>query len=400
MKIYFVGYCLTIISLWSIVNGRLSSPFDIRLDNYKIDTTRDLVINTPRPKFSWKIPFSDDVNQRNVYQTSYQIQLESIELTKKDQEHKWDSEITISSQSIHVPYEGKSDLFPSRYYRFRIRVWTSDANEPSQWTDWIQFRTTIFNLHEYLTSNADLLWIGSTKINMNELRKEFTVPNTSPIKSALVYICGLGYYELYVNGKNVDPSRKLDPGWTTYEKRSLLVSFDVTANITAGSNAVGVKLGNGWYSHEQHGEAAYGPPRLLFTLTITFASGDEMQVLSDQTWTGREGSVKHDSVYNGEIYDSRADRPGWSQVGFTDPLSAWITPEILPSPVINASGILTFQSMLPIRAGVDALHFEVSKDEHPRSFLTQRDIGQIQGALLANGSVLKPISAWNSESGK
>jgi alpha-L-rhamnosidase len=67
---------------------------------------------------------------------------------------------------------------------------------------------------------------------MNELRKEFLVSNTSAIKSAIVYISGLGYYEFYLNGKKVDPTRKLDPGWTTYEKRTLLASFDVTTNIT------------------------------------------------------------------------------------------------------------------------------------------------------------------------
>jgi alpha-L-rhamnosidase len=67
---------------------------------------------------------------------------------------------------------------------------------------------------------------------MNELRKEFTVPNTSPIVSAIVYITGIGYYELYVNGERVDPSRKLDPGWTDYKIRTLIVSFDLTTNIT------------------------------------------------------------------------------------------------------------------------------------------------------------------------
>jgi hypothetical protein len=83
-----------------------------------------------------------------------------------------------------------------------------------------------------MTNNADLLWIGSTKINMNELRKEFHVPHlTINIKSAIVYMTGLGYYEFYLNGNKVDPSRKLDPGWTTYEKRTLIVSFDVTAEI-------------------------------------------------------------------------------------------------------------------------------------------------------------------------
>ena len=67
---------------------------------------------------------------------------------------------------------------------------------------------------------------------MNELRKEFTIPNTSPVKSAIVYITGLGYYELYINGYKVDPSRRLDPGWTSYEKRILVVSYDLTSNIT------------------------------------------------------------------------------------------------------------------------------------------------------------------------
>ena len=83
-----------------------------------------------------------------------------------------------------------------------------------------------------MTDNADLLWIGSTEIIMNELRKEFNVPNTSPLKSAIVYMSGLGYYEFYLNGNKVDPSRKLDPGWTTFQKRTLLVSYDVTPNIT------------------------------------------------------------------------------------------------------------------------------------------------------------------------
>ncbi len=113
-----------------------------------------------------------------------------------------------------------------------MRVWTTNSEESSEWTKWIQFRTPLFQLHECMTNNADLLWIGSTKINMNELRKEFHVPHlTINIKSAIVYMTGLGYYEFYLNGNKVDPSRKLDPGWTTYEKRTLIVSFDVTAEI-------------------------------------------------------------------------------------------------------------------------------------------------------------------------
>ncbi len=212
---------------WSIVNAHLPCPFDIRIDHYKVDTTQDLVINTPRPQFSWKIRVLEGVSNRNVEQIAYQIQL-----SERDNHFQWDSERAVSSQSVHVPYTSDTDLLSSTYYRFRLRVWITNSKESSEWTDWIFFRTPIFNLHEYITSINNLLWIGSTKIHMNELRKEFTVPNTSPIKSAIVYLCGLGYYQFYLNGKNVDPSRKLDPGWTTYEKRTLFVSFDITANIT------------------------------------------------------------------------------------------------------------------------------------------------------------------------
>ncbi len=223
---------LLILLLWSIVDGRSPSPFDVRIDHHKVEITHDLIINTPQPRFSWKIHVSENKFQRNVQQTAYQMQVQSIKLTQREKQFEWDSGRVASSQSIHVPYTGENDLFPSTYYHFRVRIWTTNSDEASEWTNWIQFRTPIFNLHKYLTENSTALWIGSRKINMNELRKEFMVPNTSPIKSAIVYISGIGYYELYLNGDKVDPSRKLDPGWTSYEKRTLVASYDLTPNIT------------------------------------------------------------------------------------------------------------------------------------------------------------------------
>ncbi|CAF1274173.1 unnamed protein product [Adineta steineri] len=386
---------LFIVILCCVVHAQHLSPFDVRIDHYKTETTRDLIINTPRPRFSWKLPISNDPTQRNIQQIAYQLQLESIKISETDSSFKWDSERIASTQSIHVPYTGEHDLLPGTNYRFRLRIWTTKSKDPIQWTNWIQFRTAIFNLHEYLTTNANPLWIGSTQINMNELRKEFSVPNTSPVRSAIVYISGIGYYQLYINGYNVDPSRKLDPGWTTFEIRTFLTSFDLTSNITAGMNAVGVKLGNGWYSGEQLGVPSYGPPRLLFILNITFQNGEQMQVLSDQTWTGRQGSILRDSVYNGESYDARNDREGWTRPGFNDSLSAWIMVESLPSPVSDAlNGQLVLQDMPPIRAGIDALHFETSVFNQNKEYLKASDLSGIKGASFTDGrgSVLKPIS--------
>jgi alpha-L-rhamnosidase len=185
-------------------------------------------------------------------------------------------------------------------------------------------------------------------------------------------------------------------------------------------NAVGVKLGNGWYSQEQLGGTNYGkyekilfdraiycftilgPPRLLFTLNITFVNGDIMQVLSDQKWTGRQGSVLHDSVYNGEAYDARNDRADWARVGFNDSLSAWITPESLPSPIsATLNGQLVLQDMPPVRAGLDALHFEVNGYDQHKGYLKTSDVSEIKGASLTDsrGSVLKPIGMWQPVTG-
>ncbi|CAF4205878.1 unnamed protein product [Rotaria sp. Silwood2] len=256
--------------------------------------------------------------------------------------------------------------------------------------------------------NNQVNWIGSTQIYRHELRKEFNVSNTSPIRSATVFISGIGYYEMYLNADSIDPSRKLDPGWTTYQKRTFFVSYDVTSKIKVGMNAVGVKLGNGWYSQylnltmvrlkntERRSLYVFliGPSRLMFVLHVIFEDTDQMNVYSDQTWKGRQGSIIHDSVYNGEIVDARYDHVNWAQVGFNDSLSLWITPEILSSPVnIATNGQLTLQDMPLIRAGLDALRFEVEHGaDEKKSYLSKEEIGNIFGASLKDGRVLKPIS--------
>lgn len=98
-------------------------------------------------------------------------------------------------------------------------------------------------------------------------------------------------------------------------------------------------------------------------MTITLANGEQVQIGSDATWQGRQGSIQHDSLYNGEIVDARLDRPNWSKHDFVDSLSLWLTPDIMPSPVNSTlHGQFTLQDMPPIRMGRDALHSEIQDD--------------------------------------
>lgn len=208
---------LVIIS-WTVVAAYSSSPsFDLRIDHYKVDTTKDLTIQRPRPRFSWKVPAS---RERHIQQVAYQLQIKST----TDQ---WDSQRIESNRSTT-----ETNLRPVEHYQCRLRLWTTESHQPSAWTEWIRFRTTLFNLHDFVLQNLETVhWIGSDEIYMNELRKEFHLPLESSIRTATVLISGIGCYELYINGRQVDPSRKLDPGWTTYERRTLFATFDVKSFV-------------------------------------------------------------------------------------------------------------------------------------------------------------------------
>ncbi len=169
---------------------------------------------------------------------------------------------------------------------------------------------------------------------------------------ARAYVSGLGYYELRLNGQRVG-DHVLDPGWTSYAKRVLYSTYDVTAQLTRGRNAVGVMLGNGWFNplplamwgRIKPGEAlTTGEPRAIVQLVVEFADGTSQTIGTDETWRVGDGPVLRNSVYLGEVYDARREQPGWDTAGFDD--SRWATAVLARKPQL---GPLQAQDAPPIR---------------------------------------------------
>jgi alpha-L-rhamnosidase len=104
------------------------------------------------------------------------------------------------------------------------------------------------------------------------LRKEFTLDPS--IARATLRICGLGFYEAYLNGRRVG-DQVLDPPPTTYNRTALYATFDVSRLVRPGTNAIGVTLGRGYFSGvAQEGfNLGFAPrrnePRLLLQLDVT-----------------------------------------------------------------------------------------------------------------------------------
>lgn len=165
-------------------------------------------------------------------------------------------------------------------------------------------------------------WITGTTTSSGPLplfRREFDL-SAAP-RSATIRICGLGHYELRVNGRRVG-DRELDPGWTDYRQSCLYSDYDLTPYLRSGNNVIAVLLGNGMYHvAETPGRyvkftGSHGPLKLICDLKAELADGREFRLGTDDQWRTSDGPIMFSCIYGGEDHDARAAQPGWDTPGF------------------------------------------------------------------------------------
>jgi alpha-L-rhamnosidase len=151
------------------------------------------------------------------------------------------------------------------------------------------------------------------------LRRAFNLSES--VKKAELLICGLGHYELTINGGKVGGNQEFAPLWSDYDKTVYYNCFDVTSFLHKGENVAGVLLGNGFYNAQ--GESRYrklqisfGPLTLLFKLVITYDDGTMQTVCSDGDWKYSFSPITFNSIYGGEDYDARLEQIGWDKPRF------------------------------------------------------------------------------------
>lgn len=178
------------------------------------------------------------------------------------------------------------------------------------------------------------------------LRREFTPDK--PVRRARVYMAGLGYGELQLNGRAVG-DHVLDPATSDYEERVLYVTHDVTDLLQRGRNVLGAELGRGFFGLRTSTAWAWTQapwnrdPCLLAQLEIEYADGTRDVVATNSEWRTAAGPTRSDSMYGGETYDARVEQPNWALPGFVD--DGW-SPAVQVTP---PGGRLVAQSVQPIR---------------------------------------------------
>jgi alpha-L-rhamnosidase len=300
-----------------------------------------LGIDTLKPRLSWIV----ESRQRAQRQVACQILVASTEAKlKANAGDIWDSGQVPSDQTVLVPYAGRPLASYQRCF-WKVRVWDKN-NQASEYSEPAYWEMGLLTPQDWPGQ-----WIGlNTDTNSAPapmLRRTFSLGRR--IRQARVYVCGLGYYELHINGQKIG-DHCLDPAYTRYDKRALYVTYDVTSALRRGKNAIGVILGNGWYNVQTravwdfHKAPWRAAPKLYLQLRVEYTDGYTETLVTDRLWKAGTGPIVFDSIYGGETYDARLEKPGWDTPDFND--EGWAPAQEVDPP----QGKLVAQMMPPIKA--------------------------------------------------
>ncbi len=294
--------------------------------------------------FGWKMMSGE----RNILQTAYRM----VIFAENKKRVLWDSGKTESDNNIRVNYGGP-ELSTGSIFYWKVRVWDNQGNV-SGWSKISQFVTGLTGDQDW----SGAKWIGYDELDTAKrivpgihvpgfipewrnkpsgnhvipiLRKEFKVK--PGLKHALVFVSGLGQYELNLNGNKVG-DHFMAPGWTDYDSLCFYNVFDITKKLRIGRNTFGMWLGNGFYNIPntlyRKLIIAYGNPKMILKLELVYHDGRKEEIVSDKNWKTTAGPITFSSIYAGETFNANLEQPRWNKHGFKD--SAWKDALVVKAP--------------------------------------------------------------------
>jgi hypothetical protein len=321
-----------------------------------------LGIQTATPRLAWELQSSDS-KARGLSQSAYEVLVASSPDKLAAGQGDLFSTGSVTSTESSLVYAGQAlGSWTHAYWQVRVR---DEAARLSAWSAPSEFTVGLL-----ATTDWGAQWItGGSGTALPIFRKEFTVNKT--LARALVSICGLGQFELRVNGSNVSDA-VMEPSWTNYTKNCHYVTYDVTKALVQGSNALGVLLGNGMYNVPASSRYAkftgsFGSLKLILRLQMEFTDGSKDAVVSDTSWTTAAGPITFSNIYGGEDFDARQEPAGWDKPSFT---GASFTPATVAT---GTAPSLIARSAPPVKVQQEFASVKVTQ---PQSGVFVYDLGQ------------------------
>jgi alpha-L-rhamnosidase len=282
-----------------------------------------LGIDEPRPRFGWRVTADRDDHSSSAFRIQVATSVEAFEHGSY-----WDTGEVAFAGATTTPYAGPP-LRSRQRYHWRVKV-VDQHGVRSEWSPTAAFEMGLLRRDDWRAR-----WIGSALMDLaTEPSDQWHAGGPAPylrlafrlegaVARARAYVTALGLYELRINGRQVGDQR-LTPGWTDYRHRIQYQTYDVTAHLRPGDNAIGLALADGWFAGAigWFGSHLYGDaPAGLVQIEVELDDGRSVMIASDGTWRERSGPATLADLLGGEHVDRRAEPVGWDTPGFDD--RAW-----------------------------------------------------------------------------
>ena len=238
------------------------------------------------------------------------------------------------------------------------------------------------------TGKRDEAWVGkwiSPRRSQSTalLKKTFSAHAGD---KARLYLCAMGVYEAYLNGKKVG-EEYLAPGYHSYDFHLCAQTYDLTDLLHTGENTLVIALGEGWFKGRLGFEGGYTNlyGDRLYAIAELWQDGT-LLTATDESWEELNSPITFANIYDGEIWDSRIQSEvlgrvelaapancGGIQDRLSPPVTAW---DRFPAKLIvtpkgdrvldfgqNLTGWVEFDSRLPRNASVTLTAGEILQNE-------------------------------------
>ncbi len=259
------------------------------------------------PQFSWIIESRNNA----VYQKNYQLQ---ISLNQDFSLLLYDSAIVESNQSVRIVPDDFYVVSAKKYF-VRVRI-TAKNGEISDWSV-TNFITGICCKKLW---QADFV-TAETKVDKNNSKGTYVRGNFNiqkDVAEAYSFTTAHGLYKAYMNGVRIGDD-ELSPGWTSYNKRLLYQTNEITSYIHLGENTFAASLGAGWYKGKMgflDERNNYGQmTAFMGQILVRYTDGSEEWFYTNDSYYGIDSPVLFSEIYDGEVYDSNYQIDNWNHRG-------------------------------------------------------------------------------------
>lgn len=327
----------------------------IRMNHARLEKGARYRITDRAPVFSWAV----QAQHKNAVQEAYSLQIECEDVRLFDS--GW-----VLTESQQVRINGIS-LPIDRPLTVTVRVRDNLGDESKPYREVFYAADPSFSAPKWIAASTD------EPGKVVYFRRNFAVSGT--VRYATLYICGLGYHKVYLNGNEADKAL-LDPLHSDYTASCYFTVLpELQHFLHPGDNCLAVAVGEGW--RRAKGVCTvdpnldtvhfFGQPQLSACLRINYADGSTEMVTTDNLWNWTHGAITQNDLFNGETYDAEKVVPEWNRCGCSGVFSP-VTIVKAPGGVarintvqpIAEQDVLTPQAVIPLDSDTYLVDFGVN----------------------------------------